>query len=145
MNTFAIVSVAITICFIWFMPKRLSKQEIYITWGIMAALTLIIDLIFGLVYDLYDFATPNVTLIDIFLQAALPPSIGVIFLNFMPEKRSRFIPYLLLVTLSSVIFEWLCIMFKYLVYKGWSIWFSAIFYFLGMIYLRWHLFFIRRR
>lgn len=35
--------------------------------------------------------------------------------------------------------------FHYLVYKGWSIWYSAIIYFLGMLYLRWQLFFIRSR
>ncbi|MFC3886018.1 hypothetical protein ACFOU2_22075 [Bacillus songklensis] len=145
MYVFAYISLAITVFVIWFMPKRLSRQEIYVTWGIMATLALSVDLIFGMVYDLYDFVTKDIPVKDIFLQDALPPSFGVIFLNFMPKRRLHFIIYLFFVTVCSILYELLSIKFGYLIYKGWSIWYSVPFYFIGMLFLRWHLFFIRNR
>lgn len=145
MFAFGYISLAITATIVWFMPKHLTKQEIYITWLILSGLTVNTDLVFGFVFDLYDFVDEGIPLKDLFLQWFLPPSFGIIFLNFMPLKRSSFMWYLAVVVLISVFFEALSLQFHYLVYKGWSLWYSAIIYFLGMIYLRWHLFFIRSR
>ena len=37
-----------------FMPKRLTKQEIYITWFVVTVQTLIADIFWGEILDLYD-------------------------------------------------------------------------------------------
>lgn len=64
--TFAYISLAFATINLIFMPKRLSKQEICVTWSVMDALTFITDLLFGLTYDLYDFATKDVPLSNLF-------------------------------------------------------------------------------
>ncbi|MDQ1913276.1 CBO0543 family protein [Paenibacillus sp. GD4] len=139
------ITLVITLFIIWFMPKRLSKQEIYITWGWMACLTLITDLLFGATLDLYDFVESDITVADIILQVTLPPSIGVIFLNFIPKKTLHFIIFLIVVTFVSSLYEWVATETGYLIFKGWKWWYSIPVYPLGMIYLRWHLNFIRKR
>ncbi|TVY10815.1 hypothetical protein [Paenibacillus cremeus] len=141
---FAYSFFAVVAVYIWFMPKRLTRQEIYTTWGLMAAITVYTDMSFGLVLDLYDFGGPEVNFQDVPLQALFAPSIAVVFLNYMPRKTSHFIGYLLVVVLISLFIEWICTLTGYLVYKGWKMEYSAPFYLLGMIILRWHLHFLRR-
>lgn len=141
---FGYVSLAITILIIWFMPKRITRKEIYITWGWIAAITVYSDLVFGLILDLYDFVEPEMNFLDLLLQATLPPSFGIIFINFLPRKRRQFIAYLVAVVIISLFYEWLSLLTGYLVYKGWKLWYSAPFYLFGMIYLRWHLSYLRK-
>ncbi len=112
----------------------------------MAALTIYTDLSFGFILDLYNFVEPTLNFADLPLQALLPPSIGLIFLNFMPKKKcSTSFFYLIGVVLISIPFEYLSILTGYLIYKGWKLWYSVPFYLFGMIYLRWHLFYLRKR
>ncbi|WP_162515396.1 hypothetical protein [Paenibacillus pinistramenti] len=129
----------VTILFIIAMPKHLTVKEIYITWGWMSTLTLLTDLVFGLVLDMYDFVDPKVTFADLTLEAVLPPSYGIIIANFIPEKRSRFIWYLLGVAVAAMFYEWLSVLAGYLVYKEWKLWYSIPVYILGTMFLRWHL------
>lgn len=143
---FPYITLAITIAIIWFMPKQLSRKEIYITWGFMAALTVYTDLSFGAVLDLYDFGnSPKIDFYDLPLQATLPASFAIIFLNFMPQRKIHFVIYLILTVLFSLIYEWISLLTEYLVYKGWKMWYSIPFYVIGMLFLRWHLFFLRKR
>ncbi|MFH5186567.1 hypothetical protein ACHHV8_30345 [Paenibacillus sp. TAB 01] len=141
---FAYTASAIFIVAYILSPKHLNKREVYVSWYMMTALTLNIDLICGLIYDRYDFVTSEVSLPDLLLQALLAPSASILVLNFMPAKTGRFILYLIGVTLLSLLIEWLSLWFGYLVYKGWKLWYSAPFYFFGVIYLRWHLRFLRK-
>lgn len=118
MFIFAYISLAVTVTIICFMPKRLTKREMYITWFIMSGLTIYINLLFGYIMDLYDFVDKEILLHDLFLQWALPSSFAILFLNFMPEKRGPFVWYLIGVTVISVLYELLSLHFAYLVYKG---------------------------
>ncbi|MFC5452921.1 hypothetical protein [Paenibacillus aestuarii] len=136
----------IALFIIWFMPKYLSRREIYITWGWMAALTVYTDLILGVIFDLYDFGNePAIDFFDLPLQATLAPSAAIIILNFMPRSKKSFILYLVAVVLFSIFYEWLCTLTGYIVPKGWKLWYSAPFYLLGTLFIRWHLFFLRKK
>ncbi|MDG0809977.1 hypothetical protein [Cohnella rhizosphaerae] len=95
---FAYGAAVAAIVFLIFSPKRLSRAEIYITYFVMIALTIYTDLFLGLVLDLYDFINPDVSVSDLILQIALPPTAGVLALNFMPAGTKRFIGYLVLAT-----------------------------------------------
>ncbi|WP_426451984.1 CBO0543 family protein [Paenibacillus sp. S-38] len=143
-NIFAYVSSALIILAIFSLPKRLNRKEIYTTWFVMAAFTINTDLVLGVVFDLYDFINPDISLNDLVLQFILAPSAGVLVLNFQPKKRIKFILYLSGVLCFAIFFEWLATLFGYLVYKGWRLWYSIPFYLLGMLYLKWHLNFLRK-
>lgn len=141
---FGFITLCFTLPFVWFMPKRISLKEIYISWGWLAAITFNIDLIFGLILDLYDFESPSITIEDLILQFLLPPSFGVIILNFMPFRKRDFVLYLIGMTLFAITYEVLSLLTGYLVYKGWKLWFSVPFYALVILYLRIHLSLLRK-
>jgi hypothetical protein len=134
----------INIFIVLFMPKRLTKQEIYITWGILAAIAFYTDVFLGAIIDLYDFGKNGVQFYDELINAVIPPSFGVIFLNYMPTSRKQLLIYITSWLAFSVFFEWLCTYVGFMKYKGWSLCYSAIIYFLVFIYLLWHIRFIRK-
>jgi len=140
---FSFSSLVFFVLLLVFVPKHLTKQEFYSTFFVMIALTLISDLTFGHLFDMYDFFKDEITFTDLFLQLTLPPTIGVLILNFMPLQTARFIYYWIAITILSLLYEWLSVITGYLVYKGWIILYSVPFYSLGLLYLRWHLFFLR--
>jgi hypothetical protein len=143
-----IIATIIAIFIIWIMPKRLTRQEIYCTWFVMAFLTRATDQILDQVFHLYDqLEKYNVNgctnLPVIVLQSIFPGAIGVIILNFMPKHKSAFIFYIFGCILLSVVFEWLALRVNYLTYQNWSLFYSAGVYFLGIILLKFHLSFLR--
>lgn len=144
MNWFAYIMFFVNLAIIYFMPKRLTRQEIYIAWGILSSVTLNTDLFFGNLLDKYDFVSSKITFSDLLFQATVPPSFGVIFLNFMPTDRGRFIKYIIGWVIFSVVFEAISVKVDFLIYKGWKIWYSAVIYLLVFLYLRWHYFFIKK-
>ncbi|GAA4714082.1 hypothetical protein GCM10023228_19900 [Brevibacillus fulvus] len=142
---FALIISVIAILVVIFMPKRLSKQEVYITWFVMAYVNLTIDLILGHLFDLYDFTgTSKITFHDLVFQATIGPPFGIIFLNFMPKRLSLFLLYLLPVTGFSSLVEWLSLKTNYITFKGWSLLYSVPVYPLGLCFLRWQLHFLRK-
>jgi hypothetical protein len=127
-----------------FMPKRLNLQEIYFTWIVTAFLTRTFDQLLALAFKLYDQLGPGVTWQLITIQTLFPGAMGVIILNFMPKDKLAFFAYTIGWTLFSVVFEWISIKVGYLVYRNWTLWYSSGIYFLGIIYLRWQLSFLRK-
>jgi hypothetical protein len=146
---FMTAATIIAILIVWFMPKRLTSQEIYSTWIVMALLTRTSDQFLDQVFNLYDqlpqYNVGGTNCIAIVLQNLFPPAAGVMILNFMPKVRFHFIAYTMGVTLFSVVFEWITIQVGYLFYYKWSLWYSALVYFFGTIFLRFHLSFLRKR
>lgn len=140
MYLFSAVVLILNLLIIGLMPKHVTRKEIYITWGILSAIAIYTDLIFGhTLSDLFDFGPPGVQFWDLIFEATLDPSFGIIFINFMPVHRKKFIPYLLFWVAFSLCFEWLSVKVHYLNYKGWSLLYSAPIYLMVFLYLRWHL------
>ncbi|MFC3803288.1 CBO0543 family protein [Cohnella sp. GCM10012308] len=143
-NWFAYASAVAAVAALIFSPKRLTRKEMYATYFVMIALTIYTDLCFGLLLDLYDFINPDVSLSDLILQVALPPTAGVLALNFMPNGNKLFVLYLVVAVVLALLFEWLSLKTGYLIYKGWKLYYSLPVYVFGLLFLRWHLRFIRR-
>jgi hypothetical protein len=141
---FMSIATAVAILIVWFMPKRLTRQEIYNTWIVVAFITRTFDQLFALVFKLYDQLGPGVTWELLAIQTLFSGAMGVITLNYMPKNKLAFFAYAIGWTLLSVFIEWISIQVGYLVYKNWSLWYSACIYFLGIIFLRWHLSFLRK-
>ncbi|RAP75247.1 CBO0543 family protein [Paenibacillus montanisoli] len=142
---FAYGSLAVALIIVWFMPKRLTRREIYLIWGFVAGATVYADLTLGVVFDLYDFLeTAKIDLVDLPLQATLAPAYSVIIANFMPSRTRSFVYYLIGVVLFSLLFERLSVISHYIIYKGWKWYYSVPAYAAGMVFLRWHLGYIRK-
>ncbi|WP_163536258.1 CBO0543 family protein [Gracilibacillus sp. YIM 98692] len=129
----------------WFMPKRLTRTEIYIIFFTVSYIEIISDAIFGNIMDLYYFGGgEEISLEVLLIKVIMAPMYGIIFLNYMPERRSHFIIYWLVWVAFSTFYEWLTIVFGYLTYKNWTLWYSALFYLAAIPFFRWHFYFIRK-
>jgi len=143
---FVISITAAALVFIWFMPKRITRKEIYITWWTMASLAVFTDLFLGIApLDLFDYTNnPKPEPLSILIEILMPACFGIIFLNFMPMRWKPFLLYMACYILMSVGIEWITVLTGYLRYKGWNLWLSALVYLCGTLYLKWHLHFIRK-
>lgn len=142
---FPIVVGIISLLFMLFMPKRLSWQEIYLTFGVVGFVTLVIDVIVMSTWlDLFDLGSkPHIEGIgDLISLAIIPSCMAVIFLNFLiPEKKGM---YVALFTLISFIFEWTLVEAGYMKLEGWNTWWSIpVYLIVYRFWLPWQLDLIR--
>jgi hypothetical protein len=129
---------------VWFMPKRLTRKEMYSTWLLMVVFTRTADQLLDLVLHLYDQLGPGIEWQAVVIQSIFPGAVGILILNFMPKNRLKFFSFTIGCTLLSVVFEWITIRVDYLTYNNWSLWYSAGVYIIGIIFLRCHLSFLRK-
>ena len=84
----------------WFMPKRMDRRDILVL--IISYVEIVVDLYFDKVFHLYYFGESNVLSGAVLtMKLVTAPLFGIPYLNFMPEKFSRFIPYWLFWALFS--------------------------------------------
>lgn len=136
-------SLVINLLVIYFMPKHISKKEIYISWSVIALINLSSDVVFSLYFKFYELNGGGIQLSVHFLELTLAASYGIIFLNFMPKDRTKFIVYTIVWILYSLLFELLMVKVNFINAYIWNIWYSALYYLACFWYLRWHLHFIR--
>lgn len=134
----------INLVIIWLMPKNLTKQEIYISWCVIALINLSTDVVFSFYFKLYELAGPGVQLAVHMIELTLGASFGIIFLNFMPEKIRSFLLYAAAWIVISMIFELAFVKVHFLNYFTWKPWYSPPYYFAALLYMRWHLWFLRK-
>jgi hypothetical protein len=138
--------IIINLIIIWFMPKRLTQKEIYITWMTITAINLSTDIIFDLYFNLYHFVGGGKVHLSVHIvEWTLGPSNAIIFLNFMPPIWRVFMFYLITWIAYSLLFEAFSLHFHFLSYTGWKLWYSAPVYLLVFLFLRWHLRFVRAK
>ncbi len=125
---------------VWFIPKRMQRKDMYITWITMAFVELELDIFLGSpVLGLYYFAGEDkVSPEALGIKLILGPLFGILFVNFMPKDFKKFIPYWIFWTAFSTFFEWTTVLFGYLTYTGWKLWYSAVFFALIIPLFRWH-------
>jgi hypothetical protein len=138
------LALVINLLIIWFMPKRLSGREIYVTWPIIALINLSSDIILDLYLNLYELAGPGVQILVHIIEVTLGASFGIIFLNFMPIKLRAFTSYMGVWLVISLLFELLMVKVGFITYSGWVWWYSIPYYIAALYFVRWHLFFIRK-
>lgn len=136
-------SLVINLLVIYFMPKHISKKEIYISWFVIALINLSSDVVLSLHFNLYELGREGLQLRVHFIELTLGASYGIIFLNFMPKDRMKFAVYTILWVAYSIVFELLMMKVNFITTYEWEIWYSVPYYFLCCWFLRWHLHFIR--
>ncbi|OLO37089.1 hypothetical protein BTR23_14245 [Alkalihalophilus pseudofirmus] len=126
-------------------PKTLQKRDVYVIWITIVCIELVADLFLWNIMGLYYFAGDERFSFGIMgIKLLASPSVGLLFLNYMPNRFSNFILYWLLWAIFSTFFEWTTVYFGYLTYTGWTLWYSFIFYALILLLLRWHYFYIKQ-
>ncbi len=134
----------INLLIIWFMPKRLTNKEIYVTWFVIALINLSTDVLLSFYFKLYELNGPGVQLAVHFIELTLGASFGIIYLNFMPFDWRSFTIYTSIWTVFSIIFELVMVKCQFINYMGWEIWYSIPYYIGAFLFMRWHLNFLRK-
>lgn len=114
----------------FWMPKKLSKIEIYATSFFALTYGITTDMILDLHYNLYGYFKEGFQWLGLLAIFMYFPSISVLFLNLYPIKSNKGIRiiYIIAWTVFSLGFEWFCLQTKFFYYNGWKLWYSAIAY-----------------
>lgn len=126
--------------FILLMPKRrLTWQGVYLTFGVVAAVALSMDVIIvGKYFDVFDLGAQYQEGIgDLASSGTIPASIAVIYLNYYDPKRKWL--YVASFTVMSFLFELVLTQVGYMKLKGWQTVYSLPFYIaIFSLWLPWH-------
>jgi hypothetical protein len=130
----------------FYLPKRISKIEIYSTCFFAYAYGLSTDLVFDMHYNFYGYFEKGFQWLGFLGIILYFPSISLLFLNYYPleKKILKKIIYILCWTIFSIIFEWICLQTKFFYYNGWRLWYSAALYPIIFIVLVINMRFVRK-
>lgn len=130
----------ILLIFVLLMPKRkINWRGIYLTFGVVGFITLIIDIFLMAQYlDLFDIGNPTIEGVgDLMTYAVIPPSLAVVYLNYYDRGKKWL--YISLFIIISFSFEWGLTQAGYMELKGWQNWYSLpVYYIIYSLWLPWH-------
>ena len=130
----------------FFVPKRLSKIEMYSTslfgllWGH------VVDMALDLKLKIYYYFDKGLQWADFLVPFLIYPSITILFLNYYPfakGKKMKFY-YILGWSTFSIIFEWLSELTGFFTHVEWKLWHSALVYPILFLILIGHLMIIKK-
>jgi hypothetical protein len=127
---FAIFSIIIFSGIAFFMPKRISKLEMYASSLFVLFLEYLANYIFDFIEEFYGYFKPGTDIKTFIVVVGIYPAINIIFLNYFPYKGKLFnkLIYILGVSLFSLFYEWLSLKSKYFYHSTWNLYFSLISY-----------------
>jgi hypothetical protein len=127
---FLILSIVIFNSIAFFMPKRLSKLEIFSSSLFSMFLQYMADYTLDLIHGLYGYFKPGADMLTFVVIFGIYPAINTIFLNYFPLKGKAFnkLTYMLGWSLFSLFYEWLSMKSKYFYHNGWTLGLSLISY-----------------
>lgn len=126
---------------VYYMPKHLTKLEMYATSLFAAVLQLLTDTFLEFKYDLYGYFTEGVDWITLWVIFIVYPCVNIIFLNFFPSqgKLSDKGLYIIAWSAFAVVYEWIAVHTEYFYYNEWELLYSVpiypVLYFL--LFLNW--------
>ncbi len=114
----------------YFVPKKISKIEIYATCFFAYAYGITTDIIFDLHLHLYGYFQNGFQWVGLLGIILYFPAISFLFLNHYPSEKkvTQKWFYIFLWSLFAVIFEWLSVKAGYFYYNGWKLWYSGALY-----------------
>ncbi len=137
-----VLSISLVIM-IFISPKRLSKQEFYITFGVIGYFVWMVDMTIAAPFDIFDIGTKRNGLPELLLYGFIPSCIAIIFLNYYQstsKKKTLIIFFIIL----SFILEWLAEITGIMTSKIWHAYYSIpVFTVVFFFALPWHLTFVR--
>jgi hypothetical protein len=128
------------------MPKKLTKSEMYITFGVVGYVVLMLDIfIMATMFDVFDLGSPDVVgLGDIISYGIIAPCLSIIFLNFYKQEKKWI--YVSVFSLVSFLYEIGLVYVGYMDLKGWNSLFSIPVHIISYgFWFPWHLRLMRRK
>ncbi|WP_017755138.1 CBO0543 family protein [Calidifontibacillus oryziterrae] len=113
-----------------FIPKRLSKIEIYATSLFAMTLGKTVDEILDIKLNLYGFFHKGVDYLGILVQIISYPVVSLLFLNYFPyHMKTRYkVFYILIWSVLTMVLEKISYHTKFFYYNRWKWWYSVLIY-----------------
>lgn len=129
-----------------FIPKRLTKAEMYTTSLFALLWGHVVDMALDIKLSLYYYFNRGLQWRDFFVPFLIYPAVSVLFLNLYPNKKGLFykICYITGWSIFSVVFEWLSARTRFFTHVRWKLWHSALLYPFLFLILLWHLRIVRK-
>ncbi|WP_147532915.1 CBO0543 family protein [Bacillus marasmi] len=115
---------------IFFVPKRISKIELYTTSLFATLMGTFADMFLDVKLDLYGFFLKGVDWEYILVILFIYPAANILFLNYYPETKPRIGKglYVIGFSLVTLVIELISLQTEVFYHNGWKIWHSAIAY-----------------
>lgn len=127
-----------------FMPKKINKQEIYISFGVIGYLVWMVDMTLAAPFNIFDIGTKSDGLPELLLYGFIPSCIAVIFLNFYDRTNKKNLLSILF-TIISLLLEWFADLTGIMTSNIWKLYYTIpVFTIVFFLCLPWHLKFIRK-
>lgn len=125
-----LLSVIIFNTVVWFMPKNISRIELYTTSLFAIVLQLSADIFLSFKFKLYWYFNKGVDTETFLVIFGLYPQVNMMFLNFFPYNKRLFskIMYILGWSVFAVFYEFLIVHSNVFKYGGWKLWYSIPIY-----------------
>jgi hypothetical protein len=127
---FLILTIIVLNAVFWFMPKKMTKIEIFSTCMFALVFELIVNIYLDLKLDWYGYFKKGAQWGSIVLILGIYPAANAIFLNyyqFMRNIKQKFW-YIIGCSMFAVVYEWLAVKSGYFYRHQWKLWYSAITY-----------------
>jgi hypothetical protein len=127
---FIYLSCLIFVLVAYFIPKKMKSYEIYATSLFAVLLGLLVDMVLAVKYKLYVLDKAGIQIPPLIGQVILYATASIILLNYYPYNKpiKWQIVYILIVTLITLAFEYLSLLFGFIKYNEWKMWYSALCY-----------------
>lgn len=114
----------------YFIPKKLSRSEMYSTSVFALLYGATTDMVLDLHYNLYGYFENGFQWAGLLVEYLYFPAINILFLNLFPysKKLKNKIIYFIEWETFSIIFEWCSVHTHLFYYNGWKLWYSALVY-----------------
>lgn len=136
MWTFLIISFLVLAAIVFFMPKRLSKIDLYMNYFFILLLNWSFNVVIDAKYDLRGFFQKGPDYPTMLIFIIVFPCFGLIFLNLYPYKsNSKIIKIFCIFSFAAIFFlyELLMIKFNVLYFRNWNYFYSMVLYLVSLI------------
>ncbi|TVY11783.1 CBO0543 family protein [Paenibacillus cremeus] len=114
----------------WFIPKKLTRVEIYSTTLFSYGLEYTVDSILNLHYHLYGYFHEGFEYVGLLPIFFIYPAVNIIFLNFFPYHRGVLSKTVNIIgwSIFSVAYEYSAVSVGWFYYNHWTLWYSGLCY-----------------
>ncbi|WP_423798380.1 CBO0543 family protein [Neobacillus sp. SAB-20_R2A] len=127
---FLIISSVIFSVYSIFMPKKLTRIEIFSTIFFAMTLQDNVDIYLDGKYDLYGYFTKGIQWKTLIAIIGIYPAVTTIFLNYYPFKKQwpNKLVYIIVCSGFAVLYEYMAVKSGYFYHNGWTYTYSALSY-----------------
>jgi hypothetical protein len=142
---FAFVTGFLFTAFAYLMSKRITYLEMYASSLFTLVFQSLTDYFLEFKFELYGYFETGADFKTLIFTFFIYPPLTIIFLNYFPLKNKfLYILYILVWTITGLVYEYWCVQFGVFQYYKWHIYYSALLYPFIFAIISWNFVFIKK-